>query len=171
MSTQTVGRGPSVLASPVLIAGMFGMNGTLTHTGIVLGVAATAIGLTKPVWMQMFHAFQRLQQFFDDWFGEPARPGQALRPGAMARLAELENNGGSSIKDTVDRIETKLAAVSDQADHAVLAASQAVQEAKDGVFDARPAVVLQLGEAGHRTGPECLAGARWLTEPVVEELL
>ena len=116
----------------MILAGAFGMNGTLTHTGIILGLTATAVGLTKPIWSQVWRAFQRTQQFLDDWFGEPARDGMKERPGAMARLAQLENNGGSSIKDTVERIETKLAGVSEQANHAVIAAGLAVNEAKVG---------------------------------------
>ena len=45
----------------------------------------------------------------DDWAGEEARPGRDRVPGVMERLndidGELKNNGGSSIKDAVDRIE------------------------------------------------------------------
>lgn len=51
----------------------------------------------------------------DDLFGEPERPGVAARPGLMTRLGELEirtkelmPNSGSSMKDTLNRIEFKL---------------------------------------------------------------
>jgi len=45
----------------------------------------------------------------DDWFGIEPRPGRSRTKGVMERLneidGELKNNGGSSIKDAVDRIE------------------------------------------------------------------
>jgi len=48
--------------------------------------------------------------FMEDWAGEEARPGRDRVPGVMERLndidGELKRNGGSSIKDSVDRIET-----------------------------------------------------------------
>lgn len=45
---------------------------------------------------------RRTSEFLEDWNGTPARPGVPHRPGAMARLAQLENNGGTSVKDSVD---------------------------------------------------------------------
>lgn len=62
---------------------------------------------------------QRSGEFFDDWFGTPPREGVPARPGVMRRLevleahgaktaAEVTNNGGSSLKDSVDRIERQL---------------------------------------------------------------
>lgn len=57
---------------------------------------------------------RRWSRQLDDLFGEPARPGVAARPGVMERLAlhddalrELLPNGGSTIKDTVDRIDVR----------------------------------------------------------------
>ena len=49
--------------------------------------------------------FRALSNFLDDWSGEPARPGYSGRTGVMTRLSQLENNGGGSINDAVDRIE------------------------------------------------------------------
>lgn len=47
-----------------------------------------------------------------DWAGEPARAGRDATPGVMERLnnidGALKNNGGTSIKDAVDRIEKRL---------------------------------------------------------------
>lgn len=47
-----------------------------------------------------------------DWAGEDARVGRDKVPGVMERLNEidgaLKNNGGSSVKDAVDRIELKV---------------------------------------------------------------
>lgn len=49
------------------------------------------------------------ESFMQDWSGEEARPGRDRVPGVMERLndidGELKRNGGSSIKDSVDRIE------------------------------------------------------------------
>jgi len=54
--------------------------------------------------------------FMDDWSGEEARPGRDRVPGVMERLndidGELKRNGGSSIKDSVDRIETNVNEIS-----------------------------------------------------------
>lgn len=50
-----------------------------------------------------------------DWSGEEARPGRSRVPGVMERLnsidGELKNNGGSSVKDAVDRIENKISTI------------------------------------------------------------
>lgn len=52
---------------------------------------------------------QTWESFMQDWSGEEARPGRDRIPGVMERLndidGELKRNGGSSIKDSVDRIE------------------------------------------------------------------
>jgi hypothetical protein len=52
------------------------------------------------------------EHFMEDWFGEEARPGVPGREGVMQRLAtldhELKPNGGGSIKDAVNRIETSV---------------------------------------------------------------
>lgn len=48
----------------------------------------------------------------DDWFGTEPRAGRSRTKGVMERLneidGELKNNGGSSIKDAVDRIDTQV---------------------------------------------------------------
>ena len=55
--------------------------------------------------------------FMEDWSGEEARPGRDRVPGVMERLndidGELKRNGGSSIKDSVDRIETNVNEISE----------------------------------------------------------
>jgi HAMP domain-containing protein len=49
----------------------------------------------------------------EDYYGTPARPGVPARPGIMQRLqtidAQVNNNGGSSMKDAVDRVELGMA--------------------------------------------------------------
>lgn len=62
---------------------------------------------------------RQVGELADDWRGEPDRPGVPGRPGVMERLAaleagqaatnkELHPNGGSSLRDVVNRVETKL---------------------------------------------------------------
>jgi hypothetical protein len=52
----------------------------------------------------------KAERFLDTWNGEPARDGLASRPGLVDRVIAIErqvtNNGGKSLKDAVDRIET-----------------------------------------------------------------
>jgi hypothetical protein len=51
-------------------------------------------------------------QFHRDWSGEPTMPGRSAVPGVMERLnridGELKRNGGSSMKDAINRVEKKL---------------------------------------------------------------
>jgi hypothetical protein len=62
---------------------------------------------------------RQVGELADDWRGEPDRPGVPGRAGVMERLAalevgqtainkELRPNGGSSLRDAVNRCETKL---------------------------------------------------------------
>jgi hypothetical protein len=59
--------------------------------------------------------FRKLRDLADDWSGEPARPGVPARAGVMERLqvldektAQLEHNGGSSLRDDVTAMRTAL---------------------------------------------------------------
>lgn len=112
-----------------MLAHFFDTGGMADRLAIIAGILASA-AVTRPFWMATFHAFRRWQQFLDDWFGEPARPGQKARPGAMERLGQLETNGGLSLRDSVDRIERKLDAVDAKADRAVESAAEAIEESK-----------------------------------------
>jgi hypothetical protein len=96
---------------------------------VVVALALAAV-LLRPLWLPLWHLFRGTQQFLEDWNGEPDRPGVQGRPGAMARLAQLERNSGSSLRDAVDRIEAQLAEVQDSARQATTAAGLAVNEAK-----------------------------------------
>lgn len=93
----------------------------LQVTAAVLGIISTLAGLVTllfiPVirsWMQRRKA---LDNFLRDWQGEEAAPGRDRVPGVMERLnrldGELKRNGGSTMKDAVDRIETSLTEVVD----------------------------------------------------------
>lgn len=82
-------------------------------TIIAVGGAVGVIWkLTRPVVRKTKNLLESLSSFVRDWEGEPAAPGRAKVPGVMERLnridGELKHNGGSSMKDSIKRIETKL---------------------------------------------------------------
>lgn len=72
--------------------------------------AVTAIGMAVR-WI--LKRLKGLDDFLEDWRGEPERPGVPARLGVLARIerldAELRPNHGSSLRDSVDRIEAQLA--------------------------------------------------------------
>lgn len=71
---------------------------------IVVSGVVVAIGAGYKVFSsQVAPVVKQLIDFLDDWTGEPARPGVPARSGVMDRLAQLENNGGKSLKDKVDQ--------------------------------------------------------------------
>jgi hypothetical protein len=84
---------------------------------VAAGVAALcgalfAVGrLARWVW----HTARKLGHLVDDLTGEPERDGHPARPSLMARVgkleAEMRPNGGSSIKDQLNRMEGRLATV------------------------------------------------------------
>jgi hypothetical protein len=55
-----------------------------------------------------------------DWAGEPAEPGRDKVPGVMERLnridGELKHNSGSSMKDSLKRIEQTLKKIDERLD-------------------------------------------------------
>ena len=83
--------------------------------------AVTVAGgwLVRKVWPVIV----KVKDFLDDWNGEPGRPGHPARPGIGARLdhqrdhldqlqqtldglqSQMQTNGGSTLRDAVDRIE------------------------------------------------------------------
>ena len=88
----------------------------MTNTIITIGAIAGAIGaviavIAVPI-KKVNKFFIWLDKFRRDWEGEDAEPGRDRVPGVMERLnkldGELSNNGGSSLKDAVQRIEFKL---------------------------------------------------------------
>ncbi|MFB6943178.1 hypothetical protein ACFWGL_17210 [Streptomyces sp. NPDC060286] len=97
---------------------------------VVWSVAAAAIaGGAALLWRAVRSARRlaaRLDDFVDDWTGVAGRPGVPERPGIMARLARIEEQGDEhaarlariehevypnssrSLRDAVDRIEERL---------------------------------------------------------------
>ncbi|HEY1179931.1 MAG TPA: hypothetical protein VGF17_27560 [Phytomonospora sp.] len=81
-----------------------------------VGAASLIVGSCFAVWRTLQPIVHGIRDFLDDWNGEHARPGVGARPGVMARLSaqddrlsaiehELHPNGGSSMRDAIDRLE------------------------------------------------------------------
>lgn len=80
---------------------------------ISVGGALTLLWkLVKPLCDRIHSAMDTWEHFMRDWAGEPAAPGRSAVPGVMERLnridGELKRNGGSSMKDALNRVEKKL---------------------------------------------------------------
>lgn len=82
-------------------------------TIIAIGGAIGVIWkLLRPLVKKTQKLMEALDRFTRDWFGEEGRPGHRAIPGVMERLAKLESelshNGGSSMKDSLKRVEDKI---------------------------------------------------------------
>lgn len=79
---------------------------------IILGAYFSIVKFLIPLFKRIYKWFVSWELFLIDWSGEDARPGRDRIPGVMERLnaidGELKHNGGSSVKDAVDRIEIKI---------------------------------------------------------------
>ena len=83
---------------------------------LVAGATASALAsvffVIAPSLRKIRSMMEWLEKFRRDWEGEPGGPGRDAVPGVMERLnrldGELSNNGGSSVKDAIDRIEKSL---------------------------------------------------------------
>jgi len=82
--------------------------GILT-VGSALGMLGIAL---KRIYSRVQGFMDNWDQFHRDWAGEPSMPGRSAVPGVMERLnridGELKRNGGSSMKDAINRVEKKL---------------------------------------------------------------
>ncbi len=83
---------------------------------LVAGATASALAsvyfVIAPSLRKIRSMMEWLEKFRRDWEGEPGGPGRDPVPGVMERLnrldGELSNNGGSSLKDAIERIEKVL---------------------------------------------------------------
>lgn len=86
---------------------------------VILGAVLTIKNVIAPMWRAFKKAIIAWEEFIADWKGESYTDGRENTPGVIARLEKLEDglfkvksevspNGGQSIKDVVNRIETRL---------------------------------------------------------------
>lgn len=86
---------------------------------IAIGIISGAVTLFWKAGAFVMGIYRRVQDFLDDWNGEPARPGVPARPGFPDRIAaieadtaftktELKTNHGTSLRDAVNRMEKHL---------------------------------------------------------------
>lgn len=92
--------------------------------GIILGGGAILSWFTR----KLSVLFTTWHKFIRDWEGEPADIGRDATPGVMQRLnkldGELSNNGGKSLKDTVERIERRQDKLEQKLEEAEIARQQ-----------------------------------------------
>jgi hypothetical protein len=75
---------------------------------IVLGIIGTAEeAVRRIVGRPLVRTYRKFERFLDAWNGEPERDGLPARPGIVERVIAIEyqvhNNGGGSMKDSVDK--------------------------------------------------------------------
>jgi len=80
--------------------------------GTILGAWLLLARVIFPIIKSAKKIIDQVDDFMEDWKGTETRDGRAGTPGVMQRLnkidGELSHNGGSSIKDSVHRIEVKI---------------------------------------------------------------
>lgn len=81
----------------------------------VVGALVLLAGIVQ-AWRWTAPRLRRLGHLIDDLAGTPERPGVPRRPGVMERLQQVESrtgelvrNGGSSMRDALDRLDTRSA--------------------------------------------------------------
>jgi hypothetical protein len=108
----------------MIVANAFG------SIGIVLTGWFLIVRFVKPMFKRVNFWMTTWERFMIDWAGEEARPGRDAVPGVMERLNEIDgqlrNNGGSSLKDAVDRIESRI----EKGDKKFLELQKEIQEIK-----------------------------------------
>lgn len=92
----------------------------------LISVIAVIVGAVWAMLKPLKRQADRIEAFWDDWQGTPARPGHGEVPGVMQRLqsidGELQRNGGNSLKDQVHQINRKVDDLAEQnaAEHVAL---------------------------------------------------
>ena len=84
------------------------MTTFFTTLGIVTGALISLGILLNPLRKKIKRWGTWMEKFMRDWEGEEEEPGRDRTPGVMERLnkldGELTNNGGSTVKDKVDKL-------------------------------------------------------------------
>jgi len=77
----------------------------LTWLAGLISAVAVIVGAVWALLRPLKRQADRIESFWEDWNGTPARPGHGEVPGVMQRLqsidGELQRNGGNSLKDQV----------------------------------------------------------------------
>lgn len=85
---------------------------TWAAAGLILGVIVSALALAGMVGKPLRRLARQNDEFREDWYGTPARPGRTAVPGVPERLAliekELKPNSGSTLRDAIGRLENRL---------------------------------------------------------------
>ena len=88
--------------------------------GVVLGAILSALTLAMVVSRPLRRLARQNEEFRQDWYGVPARPGHDAVPGVPERLrrieTELHPNGGGTLRDAVDDAESRLKEVESRLD-------------------------------------------------------
>lgn len=88
------------------------LTATATTIAVILGAFFAVARILVPLQKRLKFWVTTWEGFMKDWAGEEERPGRDRVPGVMERLndidGQLKNNGGTSVKDSVDRIENQL---------------------------------------------------------------
>ncbi|CAB4128953.1 hypothetical protein UFOVP111_115 [uncultured Caudovirales phage] len=84
----------------------------LSWSAVIIGVGSAVgviLGIIRPIVKKFRKVSASLDRFIEDWFGSDAAAGRDKVPGVMERLnnidGELKHNGGSTMKDSVKRLE------------------------------------------------------------------
>ena len=99
---------------PVL--GVVQVDSLSEHIILFGAVTAAILGIFTAfykTWKFIARLASKFGDFFDDWNGEADRPGVPGHAGVMARMhrmeAEQHTNGGTSMRDALDRIDERSA--------------------------------------------------------------
>ncbi|OLE22370.1 MAG: hypothetical protein AUG49_19330 [Catenulispora sp. 13_1_20CM_3_70_7] len=83
-----------------------------TVAGSAAAVVGTGLLLARVIGGPLRKLARQNDEFREDWYGQPARPGRDPQPGVMERLGgierELRTNGGSTLRDAVNQLNTRL---------------------------------------------------------------
>ena len=105
------------LLAAVTFADGVGMD-DLTWLAGLISVVSVIVGAVWALLRPLKRQADRIEMFWEDWNGTPARPGHSAVPGVMDRLAsidgELQRNGGNSLKDQVIGNSRKIDVLSEQ---------------------------------------------------------